>query len=56
MRTRSPIPVNRLDNPLDIDREIFKKDDQRTEDLHLKLSENYMYYKDLADRCLINPS
>ena len=40
----------------EIDRTIFNKEDQRTEDLHLQLSEKYMVYKDLADRCLINPT
>lgn len=39
-----------------IDRNIFNKEDQRTEDLHLQLSEKYMVYKDLADRCIINPT
>lgn len=38
-----------------MDRTIFNKEDQRTEDLHLNLTEKYMVYKDLADRCLINP-
>jgi hypothetical protein len=32
------------------------KDHLRTEDLHLQLSEKYMVYRDLADRCLINPA
>jgi len=40
----------------EIDRTIFNNEDQRTEDLHLQLSEKYMIYKDLADRCLINPT
>jgi hypothetical protein len=40
----------------EIDRSIFNNEDQRTEDLHLQLSEKYMVYKDLADRCLINPT
>ena len=40
----------------DIDRSIFNKQDQRTEDLHLQLSEKYMVYKDLADRVIINPT
>lgn len=44
------------DNPFGIDREIFKKEDDRHGDLHLQLSEKYMIYKDLADRCLINPA
>ena len=39
----------------EIDKEIFNKEDQSTNDLHLQLSEKYMVYKDLADRCLINP-
>ena len=38
-----------------IDRTIFNKDNTRTEDLHLRLSEKYMHYKDLADRCFLNP-
>lgn len=40
----------------EIDRDIFRKEDSRTEDLHLQLSEKYMLYKDLADRCIINPT
>lgn len=48
--------VNGLENPFDIDRSIFNKEDQRNEDLHLQLSEKYMVYKDLADRCIINPT
>ena len=40
----------------DIDRTIFNKNDSRTEDLHLQLSEKYMVYKDLADRVIINPT
>jgi hypothetical protein len=40
----------------EIDRSIFTNEDQRNEDLHLQLSEKYMVYKDLADRCLINPT
>ena len=48
--------VNGLENPFDIDRTIFNKQDKRTEDLHLQLSEKYMVYKDLADRCIINPT
>lgn len=40
----------------EIDRNIFTNEDQRNEDLHLQLSEKYMVYKDLADRCLINPT
>jgi hypothetical protein len=39
-----------------IDRTIFNKDNTRTEDLHLRLSEKYMHYKDLADRCFLNPN
>ena len=32
------------------------KDDEATNaDLHLRLSAKYMAYKDLADRCLLNP-
>jgi hypothetical protein len=31
-----------------------KKSEERVEDMHLKLSEKYMAYKDLADRCFIN--
>jgi hypothetical protein len=38
-----------------IDRSIFKKEDV-AEDLQLQLSEKYMVYKDLADRCVINPA
>lgn len=45
-----------LENPFGIDSAIFNKEDQRTEDLHLQLSEKYMVYKDLADRCIINPT
>lgn len=30
------------------------KNNERVEDMHLKLSEKYQTYKDLADRCLIN--
>lgn len=40
----------------DIDRTIFNKNDQRTEDLHLQLSAKYMVYKDLADRVILNPT
>ena len=32
----------------------FQKEEERNADLHLRLSEKYMAYKDLADRCLIN--
>jgi hypothetical protein len=38
-----------------IDRNIFNKDNGRAEDLHLRLSEKYMHYRNLADRCLLNP-
>lgn len=38
-----------------IDRNIFNKDNSRAEDLHLRLSEKYMHYRNLADRCLLNP-
>ena len=38
-----------------IDRTIFNKDNGRAEDLHLRLSEKYMHYRNLADRCLLNP-
>ncbi|CDW82479.1 UNKNOWN [Stylonychia lemnae] len=31
-----------------------KSNNERVEDMHLMLSEKYMTYKDLADRCLIN--
>lgn len=31
-----------------------RKQDERVEDMHLKLTEKYQTYKDLADRCLIN--
>lgn len=27
---------------------------ERVEDMHLRLSEKYQAYKDLADRCLVN--
>ena len=43
-------------NPFNIDRTIFNKEDQRTQDLHLQLSEKYMVYKDYADRAIINPA
>jgi hypothetical protein len=43
-------------NPFDIDRSIFNKQDQRTQELQMQLSEKYMVYKDLADRCIINPT
>ena len=33
----------------------MQKEQERNADLHLQLSEKYMAYKDLADRCLINP-
>lgn len=33
----------------------MQKEQERNADLHLELSEKYMAYKDLADRCLINP-
>jgi hypothetical protein len=54
-------PQNKKEPPsadkiFDIDREIFKKNDARTGDLHLQLLEKYMVYKDLADRCIINPA
>ena len=32
----------------------FQKDVERNADLHLRLSEKYMAFKDLADRCLIS--
>ena len=34
----------------------FQKEEERNADLHLRLSEKYMTYKDLADRCLIGSS
>ena len=40
---------------LHIDREVFNKNDNRKEDLHLQLSEKYMIYKDYAERSMINP-
>ena len=40
---------------LSIDREIFHKNDRRTEELHLLLSEKYMIYKDYAQRTMLNP-
>ena len=30
------------------------KSTEKNEDLHLRVSEKYQVYKDLADRCLIN--
>jgi hypothetical protein len=33
---------------------LHHKKDERVEDLHLLLTEKYMGYRDLADRCLIN--
>ncbi len=30
------------------------KNQEKNEDLHLRVSEKYQVYKDLADRCLIN--
>ena len=38
-----------------IDPAIFNKQEARTEDLHLNLSEKYMIYKDYAERCMLNP-
>ena len=32
----------------------FQKEEERNADLHLRLSEKYMTFKDLADRCLIS--
>jgi hypothetical protein len=52
---KAPEP-GKLESPFDIDTTIFNKEDKRTEDLHLQLSEKYMAYKDLADRCIINPT
>lgn len=55
----SPYKVTSQDDTsitFEIDRAVFNNEDQRTEDLHLQLSEKYMVYKDLADRCLINPT
>lgn len=49
--THIPLP-----SPFDIDKDIFTKEDRRVEDLHLQMSEKYMVYKDLADRCVINPT
>ena len=40
---------------LTIDREVFNKNDNRKEDLHLQLSEKYMIYKDYAERSMLNP-
>jgi len=31
----------------------YQKEEARTTDLHLLLSEKYMAYKDLAERCVI---
>ena len=32
-----------------------QRDEEKSADLHLRLSAKYMAYKDLADRCLLNP-
>ena len=32
----------------------IRKDKQKIEDMHLLLSEKYMTFKDLSDRCFIN--
>ena len=40
---------------MNIDPSIFNKQEARTEDLHLHLSEKYMVYKDYAERCMLNP-
>ena len=32
----------------------FHKEEKGNADLHLRLSEKYMAYKDLSDRCLIS--
>ena len=40
---------------MSIDRTIFNKQEARTEDLHLQLSEKYMVYKDYAERTMLNP-
>jgi hypothetical protein len=48
--------LQKSENPFGIDKSIFNKEDDRTEDLHLQLSEKYMVFKDLADRCIINPT
>lgn len=32
----------------------FHKEEEGNADLHLRLSEKYMAYKDLSDRCLIS--
>lgn len=38
-----------------MDPHFSSKDEARTEDLHLQLSEKYMVYKDLAERSMLNP-
>ena len=38
-----------------IDPAIFNREEARTEDLHLQLSEKYMIYKDYAERSMLNP-
>ena len=40
---------------LGIDRSIFKKEETRTDDLHLQLSKKYMIYKEYAERTILNP-
>ena len=42
-------------NTFKIDREIFQKEDNRSDDLHLQLSEKYMIYKDYSERAMTNP-
>ena len=42
-------------NRMKVDPAIFNKEEARTEDLHLQLSEKYMIYKDYAERSMINP-
>jgi hypothetical protein len=39
-----------------INRKIFKKRmESENNNLHIRLAEKYMIYKDLSERCLINP-
>ena len=40
---------------LGVDRSIFKKEEIRSEDLHLQLSKKYMIYKEYAERTILNP-
>ena len=40
---------------MQVDPQMSSRDEARTEDLHLQLSEKYMVYKDLAERSMLNP-